>query len=250
MWKMTFENSASELLKDLIDKKKKHLWFIPMDDNFDKENAKNLLAQDEIARCNRFRFARDKEKYIFFHSALRIILSKYSSLESKNIEFIYNKFQKPSLRKNDAKLNFNFSHSEDLAICAVIAGYSIGADIEQLQRGINIDSVANIFFSEEEKTILGNTQDENKIFAFYSLWTGKEAYGKAIGSGITFPLHQITIPISNSEFLRDKFRGLDGNDWELERFTFSVHSKQYIVSCVSDGKSSSTDLFSYKTNHT
>jgi 4'-phosphopantetheinyl transferase len=215
-----------------------------MDNAFDESEAESHLSQEEITKSNQFRFAKDRRRYIYFHSVFRIILSEYCCMRPKDLKFSYNEFRKPSLEIKD--FYFSFAHSNDLAICALASGYSVGVDIELLQEKIDVNSIANLFFSEEEKRILASTQNKNKFVDFYSMWTGKEAYGKAIGCGIIFPLNKITIPVSYSEFMRDSIKGLDENNWALERLFFREGKEHYIISSVSEGRLNSIDIFSYK----
>nr|WP_211217462.1 4'-phosphopantetheinyl transferase superfamily protein [Segetibacter koreensis] len=89
----------------------------------------------------------------------------------------------------DSLIDFNISHSADYIICAITKTGKIGVDIEAIQN-IPILSFEDQFSSKEWDSIL---QGENVLQSFYILWTQKEAFLKAIGTGLYLPLDKITI---------------------------------------------------------
>ena len=58
----------------------------------------NLLSSDEKERANRFRFDRDKNRFIASRAILRTILSRYSGVEPGSLTFIYGTHGKPELK--------------------------------------------------------------------------------------------------------------------------------------------------------
>ncbi len=65
---------------------------------------------------------------------------------------------------------------------AVMVGFSdlpIGVDMEQVKT--RRKSVENRVFTQDESTLIDSSFDDNK--AFFTLWTLKESYLKAIGTG-------------------------------------------------------------------
>lgn len=101
-------------------------------------------------------------------------------------------FGKPRLA--DAR-PFNLSHSGDYALLGV-ADADIGVDIEQI-RLRPFSSVAKRFFSENDQALLKNAADPEDTF--FTLWTLKESYLKAIGRGFYEPMRSADIrPIGES----------------------------------------------------
>ena len=86
-------------------------------------------------------------------------------------------FLSPEHRSN---LQFNLSHSEDLAVLAVAQGLELGVDVERL-RPIS-EGVAQRFFSRAEYNALKKFPPEWSTRGFYECWTGKEAFIKAHGA--------------------------------------------------------------------
>ncbi|KAI3732863.1 hypothetical protein L1987_64073 [Smallanthus sonchifolius] len=94
-------------------------------------------------------------------------------------------------------LHFNLSHTSSLIACGVIVGSPIGIDVEEKQRTLksNILSFAKRYFSCEEVEVLSAISDpEVQRHEFIKLWTLKEAYVKALGTGFSgAPFNTFTI---------------------------------------------------------
>ena len=85
------------------------------------------------------------------------------------IEFSYNKHGKPFVpeKYNNHSLEFNISHSDIYGLIAITLDNKIGVDIQRVNHDINIDSLSERFFSEDEKedlkTITNNIIDSISI---------------------------------------------------------------------------------------
>jgi 4'-phosphopantetheinyl transferase len=80
-------------------------------------------------------------------------------------------------------LCFNISHSEDRFLCGLDLDAAIGVDIQQIYTITSLSTIVKNYFSDAEFTYLsalppGRFQDD-----FFSIWTAKEAYLKALGNG-------------------------------------------------------------------
>lgn len=221
--------------------REKHIWLIPMDSTF--TDTGKYLAADELARSQRLYFAGDRKRFVFFRSALRLVLSQYCQEKPGDIVFEYNQFGKPFIKNCGLKVNFNFSHSDSLAVCAVMEKEDIGVDVELIQEEVDIDAISAQFFSDSEKNQLKHSSGEEKLLNFYSIWTGKEAYGKALGCGILFPLEAVTIPITPSSFSRNRLMGIDGKQWSIESFRCHAEGVFFAFSCVHSGGPLPTEIF-------
>ena len=86
-------------------------------------------------------------------------------------------------------LDFNISHSGKYVVCAISTQAEIGVDVEEI-KNIPVTDFTNEFSAEEMKSIL-NSNDS--LRSFYSLWTKKEAFLKAIGTGLHVPLNKVHV---------------------------------------------------------
>nr|WP_241480415.1 hypothetical protein [Legionella norrlandica] len=80
--------------------------------------AHQLLNADERSRAGRFYFTRHKRRFTNARATMRIILARYLNISPERLEFTYSAHGKPNVI-NSQKLQFNISHSGDMAVLAV-----------------------------------------------------------------------------------------------------------------------------------
>jgi 4'-phosphopantetheinyl transferase len=197
-----------------------HLWLHLLQANATQINAVfNLLSVDEQARANRFYFDKDRHRYVLARSGLRCILSRYLSVEPKLLKFRYSPTGKPFLgdRFANARLCFNLSHTQQVAIYAVARNREVGVDIEQIQPSRDWEGIATRFFTPQENEMLQQLAPDLRLQGFFNAWTRKEAVLKAIGQGLTIPLHQLTVSLAPGEPAR--LLQTDWNPAELNRWS-------------------------------
>lgn len=176
-----------------INKHSVHLWRIVLSEQSAQEkNLMSLLSQDEIDRAKRFKFDIHRQRHIVTRATLRRILARYLALLPAEIIFFYNKHGKPFLQNNSQQLQFNVSHSDDMAVIAITPEYQIGVDIERIEQSFK-EGVAKRFFSPDEYHDLQQLSDEEKVIAFYRIWAKKEALIKALGEGLYTPLDSFSV---------------------------------------------------------
>lgn len=159
-----------------------------------------LLAPDEIKRARRFVRSDDRQRFIYFHGALRVILGAYTCTPPHMLSIETNPCGKPQLvdALNAGDLRFSLSHSQDVALVAVATGREIGVDVECLRNLPEAKSIAQDFFSVEEQKIFASQPEEEFLESFFRCWTMKEAYAKGKGTGLSLPFKEFTVPFSKS----------------------------------------------------
>jgi 4'-phosphopantetheinyl transferase len=123
-------------------------------------------------------------RYLIARAALRDILSRYLGVLPGSLVFAYGPYGKPGLVAPPAPLEFNLSHSGDLALLAVAADQPLGVDLEQIRPKRNLLAIAKRMFSPQEYRQLRQLQHERRLQAFFGAWTAMEAQAKARGCGI------------------------------------------------------------------
>jgi 4'-phosphopantetheinyl transferase len=118
-------------------------------------------------------------------------------------------------------LHFNVSHSSNLAVIGLSRGSEIGVDVEALQHLKDADDLAQQCFSPREREDYASAPPDEKILAFFNCWTRKEALVKALGRGLSYPLHNFDVSLLPGEpaqlrRLGDK-SGVDCG-WQLQSF--------------------------------
>lgn len=175
---------------------KVYVWTIDL--NHRQENLleyEGLLSASEQERANAFHFAHLRQRYILRRAAYRQILSICLNCPPQDIKFSSNAFGRPELHPchNNTSLIFNTSSSEDIALFACRLNGSIGVDIEKKRNFDDPDQLIESFFSETEKTQWQAMADQEKHNAFFTGWTRKEAYVKALGQGLSLDLTSFSI---------------------------------------------------------
>ena len=183
----------------------------------------SILSDDELGRARRFAFEKDRNRFITGRGFLRTILGSYLQLEPAQIEFVYGQYGKPALKLGQGykTLEFNLSHSKDLAVYAFNWNRKLGVDVEYVQPMPDMDSFAELHFSSCETAFINALSGEEKEQAFFKLWTGKEAYLKANGSGLTEPLNEVEVSLETWKSFALNTVGKDkaqNERWHLEMF--------------------------------
>jgi len=128
------------------------------------------------------RFATDalRRRYLRSHAALRAILGAYSAAP---LEFTLGEHGKPYLA-GDRDLQFNLSHSDDVALVALARGIEIGVDVERFRPLRECMAIAERFFPPLEAAALAEVPAEGREAEFFRRWTRIEARLKASGLGL------------------------------------------------------------------
>ena len=90
-------------------------------------------------------------------------------------------------------MRFNLSHARSLIACAVAYDAEVGVDVEETDRGIEALELAERFFAPSEVAHLRAAPSDIRDERFFTLWTLKEAYIKALGTGLSTDLKAFAI---------------------------------------------------------
>jgi 4'-phosphopantetheinyl transferase len=151
----------------------------------------DMLSPDERERAGRYYAAKHSNQFVVCRAALRRILGWYLGQEATALSFHYGPQGKPFLRPPwDNQIRFNLSHSGNWALCAIALEKDIGVDIECI-RPVDYEETGKNIFSPAEMDALRRLPAEFMARSFFTSWTRKESYVKAIGSGLSFPLRDV-----------------------------------------------------------
>jgi 4'-phosphopantetheinyl transferase len=151
------------------------------------------LSPDERKRASRFRFARDRDRFVGARGLLREILARYLNTTPGRLRFGYGAQGKPFLA-GQSTLRFNVSHSFDAMLLAVAHTREVGVDLEGVRNsGVATEETYNMVLSEPEKQALARFGGDDRRMTFLRFWTLKEAYIKADGRGVSLPLERIDV---------------------------------------------------------
>lgn len=158
--------------------------------------AMTILSEQELDRAGRLRFAEDRSRFVQAHRFLREVLGAYLGLEPREVRFTYGRNGKPELGSGGGRPRFNLSHSSDVSILAVTRDTDCGVDVERVRDLPDADEIARRFFTAREFEAYQELAAARGLEAFFTFWTCKEAFVKAIGEGLSAPLDSFEVSVS------------------------------------------------------
>lgn len=216
-----------------------HIWHFTFNITESINTYWYLLSKDEQDRALKFYFEKDQKTYIFSRGILRLILGQYIGISPKTINLKYSSYGKPFIDplQNKNQLYFNISHTRQHILYAFTKNTEIGIDIEYLKSDIDYQSVAKNVFSTYEYQTITKAPLEKQCVLFYKIWTSKEAFLKAIGLGLSYPLSDFDVCVAENQTIkiRDiKYSSKEAKQWMLysltpcEGYISTVATKQKI----------------------
>jgi 4'-phosphopantetheinyl transferase len=202
-----------------LGEKEVHVWFASLDDpDLSVLPLEQQLSSAEHEQASRFKFEKDRTRYVITHALLRSILSLYLQVDPKDLILTTSAKGKPELAPMPHKdtVQFNMSHSHDTALIAVSRSAEIGIDLEYVDESFAFDEIIQRFFSPAEGATLHSLPPTLRRQAFFRCWTCKEALVKAKGTGLGSALDEITISQTAGNTL--VLRNVDP-DWSLTELT-------------------------------
>lgn len=206
----------------------------------------DLLSEEERQRANRFYFAKHKQRFTLARATLRTVLGLYLKRPPKALDFAYNPYGKPSV-VNSQGLEFNLSHSGEIALLAVGQQFPVGVDVE-LFSARPYTGIGKHMFSAQENAALRHVPSRLKPLSFFHIWSQKEAFIKACGQGLSYPTQQFTVstvPAKNLPLVDP----VHHTTWKLLSFMPQVASCAALCYCP-DVQEVHFGLFDHTQNHT
>jgi 4'-phosphopantetheinyl transferase len=195
-----------------------------------------ILSPDEKLRAARFVFARHRQHYVLAHGLLRYALSDAApQIAPSEWSFRTDRYGRPFVAgpANPEQLYFNLSHTDGCVAC-VVSGYeAVGVDVECVQdRAFLMETAATAFSAEEVQLLRGLAGDE-LIERFFAYWTVREAFLKAKGRGLDFPLDAFSMHVSADGITLNCGPSIDDNPARW-RFAIDVPSPSHRLA-IADG---------------
>lgn len=159
----------------------------------------------------------------YAHRLLRECLKPHGVSYTENTPIAKGAHGKPSLAEHP-HIHYNVTHADGITAC-ISADNECGIDAERVR-----DCRPNVIkraFSESEKALIENAPDEEKNLLFFRLWTLKEAYVKALGIGVSYPLNTAEFSFDGSK-IRTNIEGYGFKQYVLSggEFVVSVCEKR------------------------
>jgi 4'-phosphopantetheinyl transferase len=129
-------------------------------------------------------------------------------------------FGKPKLLRPASKypVEFSVSYCRDRCLVAIGRGGVLGIDLERRRWMGELDGIASLYFTPGEASWIEKLHGNEKLEAFFACWTFKEAYSKAIGTGLLTPFHTFALPAASSKRVGVNWATIHGREWTHLRF--------------------------------
>ncbi|PIF04385.1 MAG: hypothetical protein CSA86_02065 [Arcobacter sp.] len=199
-----------------------NVYFLKLDFNI---SDRDLLILEKTISPQRLKYAKQyHKKQDFIRSLLSSVLFYYAlnknGIDKKDIIIEKSLRGKPFL-KNSKNIDFNITHSGHWVACAIDVN-DVGIDIEYM-KDINLTDFEEILTTKEISYI--NNKQEN----FYQIWTLKESYIKALGTGIYHSLSSFSIEPYSNHYAKVFQDGSCEKQWHF--YNFNLDEKHSCSIC-------------------
>jgi 4'-phosphopantetheinyl transferase len=192
----------------------------------DVATARAVLSAEERARCDRFRFERDRRDFAAAHALLRGALAFHGGRPAGSWRFEADAAGKPFLVGHPG-IEFSIAHTRGLVACALSVAGLVGVDVEVLDEARDAEEIAERYFAEPEiRALRSCAPGVERQARFTELWTLKEAYVKALGSGLRQSLDEFGFECLGGSALRFIGPGgFPGTGWRFGLFAPSARHR-------------------------
>lgn len=186
-------------------------YYIKNIDEFTQADREEFLKYLDKEKMNEFKNATNearKNSILFSQGYAKEIISKEFNIKKEDLIFSVTQQGKP-YSKSHKNIHFSLSHSKNMLALGIDTS-PIGIDIEHIRKADEklIDRVC----SENERKLIFSSENPDKVFT--EIWTRKEAFLKALGTGIDRELKKVDTTDEKLSFLTNTQNG----------FIFSVFS--------------------------
>lgn len=179
-----------------------------------------LISPDEHSRYESIRAPADRRRFLITRAAIRSALTHFVPEISPGVwQFTRNAHGRPAIANSvfDNGLTFNISHAQGLISIVIARAGELGVDVECIDRVVDAMAVARRYFAPEEVSELLALPEAELRTRFFDLWTLKEAWVKATGTGLAKSLHHASFAVSND---RIEVKIMTDSDEASDRWQF------------------------------
>jgi 4'-phosphopantetheinyl transferase len=166
------------------------------------------LDETERARAERFAAAELSQRWTIARGTLRAILASYLGVPARDVPLVARPCTacggphgKPALAGPAGDLCFNVSHTRDRLVVAVVRGREVGVDAEPVNGGRPLGSTASSWLAPSEARVIESLAPAARQLTLVRLWTVKEAYVKAVGTGLNTDLRAVVVGLGEQAVL-------------------------------------------------
>ncbi|MEU4294147.1 4'-phosphopantetheinyl transferase superfamily protein [Kribbella sp. NPDC026596] len=163
------------------------------------DQARDEFADDldEVERGRLAAYLRDEDRARFLLGCTivrRLLAARFLSPAAKvRLDRTCPDCGKPHGKVRADGVELSVTHSGDL-VGVAIGDHPVGLDVEKIDPGMDVDGVARMALAPEEVQELRRYDGIERVRAFTTYWTRKEAVVKATGDGLRTDLRRVAVP--------------------------------------------------------
>ena len=167
----------------------------------------------------RLREMRNPEARLHFAAGrwlARRVLARRLGRRETQIELTVDAHGRPSL--DGGGIDFNLSHAGSCVVVA-LSSARVGIDVESTRRTRHWQPIARRFFSPAETAAIDASAMEERRMAFFRIWVRKEAFVKALGTGVATGFARFDVSAGpEAALLAARIEGVETSEWSILDF--------------------------------
>lgn len=174
------------------------LWFLGAEQRSVWASRDDIpLSTDELARAQALRFATDRTNFVASRRFVHYVLAQHLGVATHEVTVSAALGERPCVDapRRDTGLRFSLSRSHGHTLVGVASDHAIGVDLETMRPLDDLQSLVATALSDRERSDWLRVPEAQRLAAFYTTWTRKEALGKARATGIGAGPKQLAVPV-------------------------------------------------------
>jgi 4'-phosphopantetheinyl transferase len=166
------------------------------------------LPEHEQHRATAMRLDSRRRNFVLGRTLLRAVVARAAGVRPDDVVVEIEPSGRPVLAGSLSSFFVSIAHSGSYVVVGV-AHRPVGVDVELLRHSVRFPRVAARVCSADELRTLEGMSEVARERAFLTVWSRKEAYGKALGRGLGFPMRSVSVGPGGSQIV-----GGEG-DWQV-----------------------------------
>jgi 4'-phosphopantetheinyl transferase len=168
---------------------------VETDKDIQLEKALTIISDEEKARAGKFRFDRDRDRFVRGRAYLRTTLADCLDITPETVDL--KRHEHGKLYLEDDPVYFNLTHSAGSGVIVVSEEHLVGVDLEFVNRKVKALEVARTVLVDRELDYLEATRAADRERMFLYFWTAKEAYLKLLGTGLSLEPNKVSLQLGS-----------------------------------------------------
>lgn len=190
----------------------------------DETRLAAALSSQELEALQRFRIPSDRRIRSIAWALRRLRAAEFLGVHPDSLCFARTPEGRPFVDHAPPGFDVNIAHAPGIAVIAVGSPVRLGVDAESIERDVSVTAVARkVFTPAETEWLFADTHSTRE--RFFALWTRKEAYLKALGTGFRVSAKDVEVTNNCGAFGVRATQEIDAatSRWCVNEFQMGTH---------------------------